>query len=158
MTPIPSAAEIEVLGRRLTLPIAGLTVDQLYDTFAEARGERTHEATDIVAPRGTPVLAVDGGTVVKLFTSIPGGITLYQLSADGTWCYYYAHLDGYAEGLTEGAAVAPGDVLGYVGTTGNAGTTPHLHFAIFKVGTERSWYGAGTPIDPYPLLRAALAR
>ena len=139
-------------------PIAGLAVDQVYDTFAEARGERRHEATDIIAPRGTPVRAVDAGTVVKLFTSVPGGLTAYQFSADGVWCYYYAHLDGYAEGLAEGAAVAPGDVLGYVGISGNAGTTPHLHFAIFKVGAPGTWWGAGTPIDPYPLLRAALAR
>jgi murein DD-endopeptidase MepM/ murein hydrolase activator NlpD len=156
-TPVASAAEIDALGERLRVPIAGLAITAIYDTFSEARGEHTHEATDILAPVGTKVLAVDDGTVAKLFGSVPGGLTVYQFSADGTWSYYYAHLDAYAEGLHDGAAVRAGDVLGYVGTTGNAGATPHLHFAIFRLDAERRWW-EGTPIDPYPLLRAAAQR
>lgn len=156
-TPIIDAASLAALARRLAPPIAGLTVSQIHDTFAEARGEHRHEATDIVAPRGTLVLAVDDGVVAKLFTSVPGGLTVYQFDASGTWCYYYAHLDAYAEGLHEGMVVQRGDPVGYVGTTGNAGETPHLHFVIFALGPERRWW-EGTPIDPYPLLRVALER
>jgi murein DD-endopeptidase MepM/ murein hydrolase activator NlpD len=128
----------------------------IHDTFGEMRGTHRHEATDIVAACGTPVLAVDDGVVAKLFTSVPGGLTVYHFSADGTWCFYYAHLDAYADGLHEGATLHAGDVIGYVGTTGNAGETPHLHFAIFKLGAERKWW-EGTPIDPYPLLRTAVS-
>ena len=156
-TPIASAAELETLGCRLRAPIAGLALAAIHDTFAEARGEHRHEATDIVAPHGTPVLAVDDGSIAKLFTSVPGGLTVYQFSDDGTWSYYYAHLESYAEGLREGAAVRAGDILGYVGTSGNAGNTPHLHFAIFKRGPESRWW-EGTPVDPFPPLRAAVQR
>ena len=156
-TPIPSAAELEALGARLRLPIAELAPSAIHDSFAEARAGHRHEATDIVAPRGTPVLAVDDGTIAKLFTSVPGGLTVYQFSTDGGWTYYYAHLDRYADGLREGGAVRAGDLLGYVGTTGNAGTTPHLHFAILKRGPENRWW-EGTAVDPFPLLHAALRR
>jgi len=152
-TPVVSAAEIAELGTRLRAPIAGLRTAAVYDTFAQMRGSHRHEATDIVAARGTPVLAVTDGTVAKLFTSVAGGLTLYQFSPDGVWCFYYAHLDGYADGMHEGRALHAGDVIAYVGTSGNAGTTPHLHFAIFKLGPERIWW-QGTPIDPYPLVRA----
>ena len=156
-TPVVRTEDIETLGQRLAAPIAGLGPAQIQDTFAQPRGARRHEATDIVAARGTPVLAVDDGVVAKLFTSVPGGLTVYQFSVDGTWSFYYAHLDRYVDGLREGVPVRRGELLGYVGTSGNAGTTPHLHFAIFKLGSERRWW-EGTPIDPYPLLRAAAAR
>lgn len=156
-TPVASAAELEALGARLHLPIAGLAQSAIRDSFAEARGGHRHEATDIAAPRGTPVLAVDDGTIAKLFTSVPGGLTIYEFSADGGWTFYYAHLDRYADGLREGAAVRVGDLLGYVGTTGNAGTTPHLHFAILKRGFDSRWW-EGTAIDPFPLLDAAQRR
>ncbi len=150
-------ADVAALGRRLAPPIAGLALANVYDTFAETRGEHRHEATDIVAPRGTTVHAVDDGVVAKLFTSAAGGLTIYQYDPTATWAYYYAHLDGYVAGVHEGMLVHRGDPLGYVGTTGNAGETPHLHFAIYKLHDPERWYG-GTPIDPYPLLRGALER
>jgi murein DD-endopeptidase MepM/ murein hydrolase activator NlpD len=110
-----------------------------------------HEAIDLPAPRGTPVVAVDDGIIKKLFTSVPGGLTVYQFDRDSTYCYYYAHLDRYAEGLKEGATVKKGDRLGYVGTTGNAPpNTPHIHFTVFRLGPEKRWW-EGTPINPYPL-------
>ena len=125
----------------------------LHDTFDEMRAGARHEALDIAAPRGTPVLAAGDGTVVKLFTSRAGGLTVYQFDPDKRFAYYYAHLDGYAPGLREGARVARGDVLGYVGTTGTAPPqAPHLHFAIFRLGPERRWW-QGTAVNPWPYLR-----
>jgi murein DD-endopeptidase MepM/ murein hydrolase activator NlpD len=142
---------------RIGLPIAGLRPKDIQDTFSQLRGgTRPHEATDILAPRGTPVLAVDAGTIKKLFTSKPGGLTVYQFDRDGVYCYYYAHLDRYAADLKEGVTVNRGDLIGYVGTTGNApANTPHLHFAIFKLGALKRWW-EGTPINPYPFLIEAL--
>jgi len=144
----------ELLARRsLTLPIQGLNSRDIQDTFSQGRtGGKLHEATDILAPRGTPVVAVEDGIIQKLFLSKPGGITIYEFDHAGVFCYYYAHLEGYAEGLTEGMSVKRGDVIGYVGTTGNAPPqTPHLHFAIFRLGPEKHWW-QGTAIDPYPVL------
>jgi murein DD-endopeptidase MepM/ murein hydrolase activator NlpD len=156
--PRHSAPESEPLERRgIGLPIAGLTAKDIQDTFYQLRdGTRPHEATDILAPRGTPVLAVDAGTVKKLFTSKAGGLTIYQFDPEEIYCYYYAHLDRYATGLREGVRVKRGDLIGYVGTTGNAPrNTPHLHFAIFKIGPDKRWWD-GTPINAYPLLIEAL--
>lgn len=134
------------------MPVAGARTIDLRDSFDEARGGRRHEAIDILAPRGTRVVAVDEGKVEKLFTSKQGGLTVYQFDRDGTHAFYYAHLDHYAEGLAEGTYLRRGDPVGYVGTTGNAPPgTPHLHFAIFELGPEREWW-SGKPIDPYPLL------
>lgn len=136
----------------LAMPIAGLRAADLRDSFEEVRGGHRHEAIDILAPRGTPVLAVDDGVVKKLFRSIPGGNTVYQFNPAQTYCYYYAHLDRYAEGLAEGQHLRRGDRVGYVGTSGNAPPqTPHLHFAISVLGPEKRWW-EGRPIDPYPLL------
>ena len=142
--------------RELGLPVANFKLSDMLDTFNAARaGEREHEATDILSPRGTPVLAVDDGTVVKLFWSVPGGRTIYQFDPTEHYCYYYAHLDGYEAHLTEGLVVHRGQVIGYVGTTGNApANSPHLHFGITDIGRDKKWWG-GTPIDPYPLLRAS---
>jgi murein DD-endopeptidase MepM/ murein hydrolase activator NlpD len=139
--------------RTLSLPIEGLHLRDIQDTFAQARaGGKRHEATDILAPRGTPVVAVEDGIIQKLFLSKPGGITIYEFDRAGVFCYYYAHLERYADGLTEGMSVRRGDVIGYVGTTGNAPPqTPHLHFAIFRLGPEKHWW-QGTAIDPYPVL------
>jgi len=144
---------------RIGLPIAGLQAKDIQDTFAQLRGgTRLHEATDILAPRGTPVLAVDAGTIKKLFTSKPGGLTVYQFDPSGVYCYYYAHLDRYGKNLKEGMAVNRGDVIGYVGTTGNADPhTPHLHFAIIKIGALKRWC-EGTAINPYPFLIEALTK
>jgi murein DD-endopeptidase MepM/ murein hydrolase activator NlpD len=142
--------------RRLSMPILGLVPGALQDTFAQGRGGgRRHEAVDILAPRGTPVLAVDDGTVAKLFVSVPGGITVYHFDPTSTYCYYYAHLERWAEGLHEGQTLARGDLVGYVGTSGNAPKeTPHLHLAITRLGPEKHWW-QGTPIDPYPILVAS---
>jgi murein DD-endopeptidase MepM/ murein hydrolase activator NlpD len=105
-----------------------------------------------MSPRGTPVLAVTDGKIQKLFLSKPGGNTIYQFDEDGIYCYYYAHLDRYASGLHEGQRVKRGDVIGYVGSTGDAkAEAPHLHIAVFLLGPEKHWW-QGTPINPYPLL------
>jgi murein DD-endopeptidase MepM/ murein hydrolase activator NlpD len=141
-------------GRRLLLPVEGVAPAALRDTFNEGRdaGARPHEALDIPAPRGTPVLAVDDGRLVKLFTSVPGGLTVYQFDPSNRYAYYYAHLDRYADGLREGMALARGDVIGFVGSTGNASAdAPHLHFAIFRLGPEQQWW-KGEALNPYPLL------
>lgn len=143
--------------RRLLLPVEGVAPAALRDTFNQGRdaGTRPHEALDIPAPRGTPVFAVDDGRLVKLFTSVPGGLTLYQFDPGSRYAYYYAHLDRYAGGLREGAQLQRGDVVGYVGSTGNASAhAPHLHFAIFRLGAERQWW-KGEAVNPYPLLSPA---
>lgn len=141
--------------RKLTIPVQSATAAQLADTYQQERGggERAHEALDIMAPRGTPVLAVEDGRIAKLFLSKPGGITIYQFDPGGDFAYYYAHLDSYAPGLVEGMPVRKGQVIGYVGSTGNASAEgPHLHFAIFRLGPERRWW-RGTPINPYSVWR-----
>ena len=149
---VPSVGDLDRLrARQLLLPVQGYDLRQLRDNFAEKRGGRVHEAIDMAAARGTPVLAVDDGVVKKLFTSAAGGLTVYEFDGDASFAYYYAHLDRYAEGLHEGQAVRKGDRLGYVGTSGNAPpNTPHLHFTIFKLLPSKHWW-EGTPINPYPL-------
>jgi peptidoglycan LD-endopeptidase LytH len=142
---------------RLLIPVAGVKPSQLRDTFSEARSEgRVHDAIDIPAPRGTPVLAAADGRVVKLFQSAKGGTTVYQLaSADEHFVFYYAHLDRYADGLSEGHLARRGETVGYVGDTGNAGPgNTHLHFQIYRVDDPRHFW-TGENINPYPLLRAA---
>ena len=154
-TPAISADPFEDLRQRnLTLPVHGIKKDELRDTFNEKRGAtRRHEAIDVLAPRHTPVLAVEDGTIAKLFVSQAGGITIYQFDPTNEYVYYYAHLERYADGLKEGDKVRRGAVIGYVGTTGNAPRdTPHLHFAIFKMTDEKRWW-EGTAIDPYSVLR-----
>jgi len=142
-----------VFPRGLIIPVQGVSMANIRDTYDESRGtERKHEATDILAPRGTPVLAADDGVVQKLFLSKPGGITIYQFDPTEQYCYYYAHLDRYADGIHEGMRVRRGDVIAYVGSTGNASeTAPHLHFGIFRLGPQKRWW-EGTPINPYPIL------
>lgn len=139
----------------LGLPIAGIDIRSVHDNFNDTRdGTRRHEALDILAPRGTRVLAVDDGVVRKLFTSTRGGLSIYQYDPAQTYCYFYAHLDGYAEGLHEGQPLRRGDVIGFVGTTGNAPkNTPHLHLALYRLDAEKRWW-TGTPIDIYPILLA----
>jgi murein DD-endopeptidase MepM/ murein hydrolase activator NlpD len=138
----------------LIIPVAGVRPDQLQDTFAQSRAEgRVHDAIDILAPRGTPVLAAADGTIVKLFQSVRGGTTIYQSSVDGKFIYYYAHLDRYADGLTEGHLAKQGETIAYVGDTGNAGAgNYHLHFSIAIVSDPKR-YWEGTNINPYPLLK-----
>jgi murein DD-endopeptidase MepM/ murein hydrolase activator NlpD len=147
---------VDALRRRdLKIPVEGADDDDLRDTFFDSRGSgRAHEAIDIMAPRHTQVLAADDGVIKKLFTSHGGGgITIYQFDPTETYSYYYAHLDRYAANLKEGQRVRRGDVIGYVGSTGNASPdAPHLHFAIFRLGPGREWW-KGEPINPYPILK-----
>jgi murein DD-endopeptidase MepM/ murein hydrolase activator NlpD len=135
------------------VPVEGVRPQGLQDTFSDARGgARQHEALDILAPRNTPILAVEDGRVAKLFVSKLGGLTIYQFDPTTTYAYYYAHLERYAEGLKEGDAVHRGQVLGYVGTSGDApADTPHLHFAILRLTPEKHWW-QGTALNPYPIL------
>ncbi len=140
------------------LPIHGLQLSSVRDTFDEIHNGHPHEATDIMAPRGTPIHAVVPGTIRKLFLSKPGGITVYEVDEQGVYCYYYAHLDRYADGLHEQMRVAQGDVIGYAGSTGNAdANAPHLHFAIFELGPEKEWW-KGKAINPYQSLVEAIRR
>ena len=150
--PAPPAATTGSSSMRL--PIDGMNVDVLRGGFTEKRGEHRHEAVDILAPRNTPVHAVQNGSIAKLFVSRQGGNTIYQFDASGRLCYYYAHLERYADGLKDGDQVVQGQVIGYVGTTGNAPpNTPHLHFAVFQLDEDRRWW-KGQAIDPFPILKA----
>jgi murein DD-endopeptidase MepM/ murein hydrolase activator NlpD len=148
---VPDVAPARPQG--LLVPVEGVKAGQVSDTFGQARGtERRHEALDIMAPRGTRVLAAADGKVVKLFNSKPGGLTVYEFDPTRTYAYYYAHLDRYADGLQEGMELKRGDLVGYVGSTGNArAEAPHLHFAVVELTPEKEWW-KGTAIDPYPLL------
>jgi len=149
----PSSASDAPTG--LLLPVQGIQASQLRDTFTDARSEgRVHDAIDIMADAGTPVLAVADGTVEKLFDSERGGLTIYQFEPSGRWCYYYAHLQRYADGLAEKQLIKRGEVIGYVGSTGNASAdAPHLHFEVHVLGPEKQWW-KGESINPYPLLQA----
>ena len=140
-------------GDKLLVPVEGVKAAQLSDNFDQPRGtERHHEALDIMATTGTKVIAVADGKVVKLFTSKPGGLTVYQFDPSEKYAYYYAHLDRYADGLKEGAPIKRGDLIGYVGATGNANpAAPHLHFAVVELTPEKQWW-KGTPINPFPLM------
>jgi murein DD-endopeptidase MepM/ murein hydrolase activator NlpD len=150
-----SSSEADELKRRgLAIPVEGVKSEQLVESFSDERsGTRVHEALDILAPRNTPVKAVEDGTIARLFFSKAGGITIYQFDPTEQFCYYYAHLERYADGLQEGDHVTKGQLLGYVGTSGNAPkNTPHLHFAVFRLTAAKHWW-EGTPIDPYTVLR-----
>lgn len=138
----------------LLIPVQGVTGEQLQDTFSDARSQgRRHDAIDILAPAGTPVLAVADGSVEKLFDSERGGLTVYQFEPSGRYAYYYAHLQRYADGLAEKQPIRRGQVIGYVGSTGNADPgAPHLHFEIHRLGPEKQWW-KGESLNPYPLLR-----
>ncbi len=155
-TAVITSADLGALqSRGLRVPVQGVRAADVPDTFNERRGgdTRPHQALDILAARGTPVIAADDGRVTKLFTSKAGGLTVYVLGPGDRLMAYYAHLDRYREGLAEGQAVRRGDVLGYVGSTGDAdANAPHLHFALAVVSDPRRWW-AGTPIDPKPYLR-----
>jgi len=134
----------------LRIPVVGVKPGDLTDTFTQARGSgRVHDAIDIMAARGTPVVAANDGHVVKLFTSKPGGLTVYEFDTDDKVVYYYAHLDSYAPGLAEGQILRRGDPIGFVGSTGNASAdAPHLHFEVEILGPEKQWWHA-TSINPY---------
>ena len=152
VSPTEAGEIVALRARDLKLPVEGVDRKDLRNTFADARGSRTHEALDILAPRGTKVRAVEDGRVQKLFTSKAGGLTIYEFDPTQTFAYYYAHLDRYEDGLREGQLVKRGDVIGYVGSTGNASPdAPHLHFAIVRLGPEKQWW-KGEPINPFLVL------
>ncbi len=154
ITPIPPLDTVTTLPYRLTLPVAGIRPDQLRDTFSESRSEgRSHDAIDIIAPCGASVMAAVDGTIARLFSSEKGGITLYQFSPDQKFVFYYAHLNRYADGIKDGKQVRQGEVIAYVGDTGNA--VPgncHLHFAIWRIPDPKK-YWSGDNLNPFPLLR-----
>jgi len=153
--PIDSDDFAALRGKKLLLPLKGLKVADLRDSFEEGRSGHKHEAIDILAPRNTPVLAIEDGTIVKLWKSKYGGITIYQFDPTKTYAYYYAHLEKYEKNLKEGSWVKKGQVIGYVGTSGNAPpNTPHLHFTVFKLTKDKRWW-EGTPINPYLVYQPA---
>lgn len=157
-TPITAANTPKIAA--IAIPVAGVTADQIADTWGDSRGDgtRSHQAIDIPAPGGTLVIAAAPGQVEKLFNSAAGGTTLYVRSPDRAWTYYYAHLAGYAPGIREGSSVTRGTVLGYVGDTGNAGAgNTHLHFGVSRMAPGDRWH-AGTPVNPYPLLAGSALR
>lgn len=149
-TPTPLAAE----PGKLITPVVGIKPEQLQDTFSDSRSEgRTHDAIDIMAPAGTPVVAVADGYIVKFHDSEAGGITIYQISTDKRFFFYYAHLQSRAHGIVEGQFVKQGSIIGYVGDTGNAGPgNTHLHFSINIVTNPRRFWD-GESINPYPVLK-----
>lgn len=157
--PVPEPLEPPaVTPSGLAIPVAGADVADLYDSWDDPRGGgRDHQAIDIMAPKGTPVVAAMAGTVEKLFESDAGGTTAYVRSNDGRWIAYYAHLDAYATGLAEGRRLKRGDPIGTVGDSGNAapGNT-HLHFALHRMAEGEGWW-EGTPVNPYPLLAGKAA-
>ena len=151
--PVSVAQQLSVAPSGLAIPVLGIKAEKLTDTFDSARSQgRRHDAIDIMAAEGTPVLATADGTIEKLFNSARGGITIYERSPDQKWTYYYAHLSAYAPGLAEGQQVKRGQVIGRVGHTGDASAAgPHLHFAINSMAPGERWWN-GRPINPYPLL------
>ena len=144
----------DLVQRNLLVPVQGVPRTALQDTFDDARGQgRVHNAIDIMAPRNTPVLAAEDGKIAKLFTSNLGGLTIYQYDPTETYCYYYAHLDHYSPDLKEGMRVSRGQVIGYVGSTGDASPDgPHLHFEITRLNADKKWW-QGESVNPYPILR-----
>ena len=153
-TPLPSPAPEPVPAlpqASLPMPVAGASVESLRDSFLDGRGGRKHQAIDIMAPRGTPVVAVADGEVAKVYRHALGGLSVYQYDGERRFAYYYAHLDRFAPGLAAGRPLRQGDLIGYVGSTGNVTGSPHLHFAAYRLGAERQWW-RGKPVNPYTLL------
>ena len=151
---MPSDIDLVVLRREMMIPVSGMTAAALHDTYNELRGgPRVHEALDILAPRGTPVLSATNGRVLKLFNSKPGGLMVYATDSTEHFILIYGHLDAYQSGLADGQPLVRGQKIGIVGTTGNApANTPHLHFAIARSADVNQWW-KGVPVNPYPLLR-----
>jgi murein DD-endopeptidase MepM/ murein hydrolase activator NlpD len=149
-----SKSELDELRAALIIPVQGILASEIHDTYTEARSGHVHEALDIGAPRGTPVLSAAAGRLLKLHQSVPGGKMVYAADASDRFILMYGHLDRYADGLTAGMPLVQGQIIGYVGTTGNAPVaTPHLHFALARGRPSVAWW-RGTPVNPYPLLAA----
>jgi murein DD-endopeptidase MepM/ murein hydrolase activator NlpD len=155
---VPDADMEYLRTEQLLLPVAGVSMSRVADSFAASRGDRQHLALDIMAPHGTPVLAAVDGRVWKLRSNNLGGLTIYTVDREERFVFYYAHLQGYRDRLAEGMKLAKGDTIGYVGSTGNASpNAPHLHFQLSRIGPDRRWW-TGTPLNPWPLLRQAEER
>jgi uncharacterized membrane protein len=154
-----SPADLESLSSEMTMPLAGLDPMKLKSSFNDLRGgTRRHEALDIMAPRRTPIVSATAGRVLKLFTSKAGGLMVYATEPNERFILMYAHLDSYAAGLREGDVLTKGQLIGYVGFTGNASpSAPHLHLAIARAGDVRQWW-KGIPVDPLPVLQSAVSR
>ncbi len=151
-TPVATPAELDQLRRALIVPVQGVARSDLHDTYTEPRAGHSHEALDILAPRGTPVVSAADGRVLKLFTSVEGGLMIYAAESTNRFILLYGHLDRYADGLVAGAVLRQGEVIGFVGTTGNApANTPHLHFAVERGRPDVAWW-KGVAVNPYPLL------
>jgi murein DD-endopeptidase MepM/ murein hydrolase activator NlpD len=156
---VAQSSDLATLAAELIIPVPGVQPSELRDTFNEPRGggSRRHEALDILAPRGTPVLSASAGRVLKLHDSKDGGLMVYAADASDRFVLMYGHLDHYANGLTDGAPLRQGQLIGYVGTTGDApANTPHLHFAIAHPKDVKLWW-TGDAIDPRPLLQRTMA-
>lgn len=150
--PRDSSDELRVLASRLIIPVQGVVASQLRDSYTDARSGHTHEALDIMAPRGTPVLSAADGRLLKLFQSVRGGTMVYAADPSDRFILMYGHLDAYADGLVAGMPLRQGQLLGYVGSTGDADAgAPHLHFAIARGHPSVAWW-KGEPVNPYPLL------
>jgi peptidoglycan LD-endopeptidase LytH len=149
---IATPDELDELRRDISIPVPGVRVEDLRDSYDEFRGTRIHSAIDIAAPRGTPVLSATSGRVLKRHESVAGGLMLYAADSTDRFILMYGHLDGYAPDVTEGMRLRRGQLLAYVGTSGNAASdTPHLHFAIARGRPGFTWW-LGTPVNPFPLL------
>jgi len=154
-----TASDLATLSGELIIPVPGVKASELRDTFNELRGggTRKHEALDIMAPRGTPVLSASAGRILKLHNSVDGGLMVYAADASNRFVLMYGHLDHYADGLRDGLPLRQGEVIGYVGSTGDAAEdAPHLHFAIAHPTDVKLWW-TGTAIDPRPLLQQAVS-
>jgi len=146
-------AIVELRAKHLGLPIAGFDIERVKGSFDEVHNGAKHGAADMLAPRNTPILAVENGTLVKLFLSKPGGITIYEADPSGKYVYYYAHLEKYADNLHDGDKVKKGQIIGYVGTSGNApANTPHLHFSVGVGDALKKWWQT-TDLDPYQIYK-----
>lgn len=152
---------VDLIERRLLLPIQGITKKKLSDSFMESRGEhgeKQHGAIDLGAPHGRPIVAVEDGTIQRIKWHVRGGLTIYQYGPEGRYSYYYAHLKKLAKGLSEGCHVQRGEVIGYVGSTGSASASaPHLHFEVRQLADRKAWW-SGDTINPYPVLLAGQER
>ena len=152
VSPDEDGAASLLVAKQLMVPVDGVTPDKVPDTYNAPRAGGAHRALDILAPRGTPVLAADAGRVLKLRSNANGGITIYAIDREEKFVYYYAHLERYRDGLHEGDLLEAGDVIGYVGTSGNAPPgVPHLHFQIMRYRGEGKYWD-GDPIDPHAYL------
>lgn len=153
---IPTDDDLQLLSREIAMPIAGIDPAKLQSSFNDLRGAtRRHEALDIMSPRRTPVLAAAKGRLIKLFTSKAGGLMVYAADSSERFILMYGHLDEYAAGMRDGIPLDRGELIGYVGSTGNAlASAPHLHFAIARSADVKRWW-MGTPVDPLPVLQRA---